>query len=92
MTDSPRNNAAKTRGRPFAKGNPGRRKGARHRATVAAEALLDGEAEALTRPRSATQTERQSRSRNWLNALIESMSPCGSRKARPRVTGEWWSA
>jgi hypothetical protein len=49
MTDSPRNNAANTRGRPFAKGNPGRRKGARHRATVAAEALLDGEAEALTR-------------------------------------------
>jgi hypothetical protein len=44
-----RNNAAKTRGRPFAKGNPGRPKGARHRATLAAEALLDGEAEALTR-------------------------------------------
>ncbi len=49
MTDEARNNAAKTRGRPFAKGNPGRPKGARHRATVAAEALLDGEAEALTR-------------------------------------------
>jgi hypothetical protein len=49
MTDSSRNNAEKTRGRPFAKGNPGRPKGARHRATLAAEALLDGEAEALTR-------------------------------------------
>jgi hypothetical protein len=49
MTDSPRNNVAKTRGRSFARGNPGRPKGARHRATVAAEALLDGEAEALTR-------------------------------------------
>jgi hypothetical protein len=36
-------------GRPFAKSNPGRPKGARNRATVAAEALLDGEAEALTR-------------------------------------------
>ena len=31
------------------KGNPGRPCGARHRATLAAEALLDGEAEALTR-------------------------------------------
>ena len=49
MTDCPRNNAPKTRGRPFAKGNPGRPKGARHRATLAAEALLDGEAEGLTR-------------------------------------------
>jgi|SRR5271169_5111531 len=49
MTDCSRNNAAKTRGRPFAAGNAGRPKGARHRATVAAEALLDGEAEGLTR-------------------------------------------
>jgi hypothetical protein len=49
MTDRSRNNAAKTRGRPFGKGNPGRPKGARHRLTLAAEALLDGEAEALTR-------------------------------------------
>src|SRR5712691_7176439 len=52
MTRS-RNNATKTRGRgpgrPFQRGNPGRPKGARHRATLAAEALLDGEAEALTR-------------------------------------------
>lgn len=30
-------------------GNPGRPAGARHKATLAAEALLDGEAEALTR-------------------------------------------
>jgi hypothetical protein len=49
IIEGPRNNAAKTRGRPFAKGNSGRPKGARHRATVAAEALLDGEAEGLTR-------------------------------------------
>ena len=48
MTDTPRNNAAKTRGRPFKPGNPGRPKGARHKATIAAEALLDGEAEGLT--------------------------------------------
>jgi len=46
---SSRNNAPKTRGKPFEKGNPGRRKGARHKVTVAAQALLDGEAEALTR-------------------------------------------
>ena len=45
----PRNNAPNTRGRPFAPGNPGRPRGARHRATLAAEALLDGEVEALTR-------------------------------------------
>jgi len=41
------------RGRPFApgqSGNPnGRPKGARNKATIAAEALLDGEAEGLTR-------------------------------------------
>jgi hypothetical protein len=49
---SSRNNAAKTPGRgpgrPFQKGNPGRPIGARHAATLAAEALLDGQAEALT--------------------------------------------
>ena len=33
----------------FAEGNPGKPRGARHRATQAAMALLDGEAEALTR-------------------------------------------
>lgn len=45
----PRNNASRTRGRPFQPGNPGRPKGARHRTTLAIEALLDGEHEALTR-------------------------------------------
>src|SRR5688572_24458942 len=49
VDDAPRKNAAKTRGRPFPPGNPGRPKGTRNRATIAAEALLDGEAEALTR-------------------------------------------
>ncbi len=50
MTD--RNNG-KTTGRDasgrFTEGNPGRPRGARHKATLAAQALLDGEAEALTR-------------------------------------------
>lgn len=50
MTD--RNNGETTgrdeKGR-FAKGNPGRPQGARHKATVAAMTLLDGEVEALTR-------------------------------------------
>ena len=49
MTDAPRNNAANTRGKPFQPGKPGRPRGARHKATLAAEALLDGEAEGLTR-------------------------------------------
>jgi hypothetical protein len=48
MTDDTRNNGRTTAGR-FTKGNPGRPLGARHKATLAAEAILDGEAEALTR-------------------------------------------
>lgn len=47
------NATAKQRGRPFKKGqsgNPaGKRPGTRHKATQAVQALLDGEAEALTR-------------------------------------------
>lgn len=46
---SPRKNARTTRGRPFPVGNPGRPPGARHKVTLAVEALLDGEGEALTR-------------------------------------------
>ncbi|WP_260598296.1 DUF5681 domain-containing protein [Sphingomonas endolithica] len=48
MTDQ-RNDGEITRGRPFQPGNPGKPKGARSRATIAAEALLNGEGEALTR-------------------------------------------
>ena len=44
-----RKNAMKTRGKPFPKGNPGRPTGARHKATQAIEALLEGEAEAVGR-------------------------------------------
>jgi|SRR6476469_5365777 len=47
--ESARKNAAKTRGRPFGQGNPGRPKGSRNKSTLAAEALLEGEAEVLTR-------------------------------------------
>jgi hypothetical protein len=42
-------NAKTTRGKPFQSGNPGRPKGSRNKATLAVEALLDGEAETLTR-------------------------------------------
>jgi len=49
MIDTPRNNVAKTRGRPFKLGNPGPPKGARHKATIAASSALDGEGEALIR-------------------------------------------
>jgi hypothetical protein len=48
MTE-PRKPPAGTRGRPFERGNPGRVLGSRNRATIAAAALLDGDAEALTR-------------------------------------------
>ena len=48
MTE-PRNPAENTGSGRFQHGNPGKPKGARSRATLAAEALLDGEAEGLTR-------------------------------------------
>lgn len=50
MSAPARNNVATTRrGRPFERGNRGRPKGARHRVTLAIEALLEGEHEKLTR-------------------------------------------
>jgi hypothetical protein len=39
----------KPRGRPFAKGNPGRKRGSRNKSTLVAEALLQGEMEGLVR-------------------------------------------
>jgi hypothetical protein len=45
----PRKNAANTRGKPFGQGNAGKPKGARHKTTLAVEALLEGDAERLTR-------------------------------------------
>src|SRR5215208_7662909 len=44
-----RKNAGSTRGRPFERGNAGRPKGSRNKTTLALEALLEGEGEALTR-------------------------------------------
>lgn len=53
MTDEARNNGSTSDGRDergrFTRGNPGRPPGARHRTTRAVEALLAGEAEAVTR-------------------------------------------
>ena len=53
MKDGNRKNGSKTgvrdAGGKFALGNPGRPKGAKHKTTLAVEALLEGEAEALTR-------------------------------------------
>src|SRR5690349_11329736 len=53
QAELPRKNVANTRepprGRPFAPGNPGRPPGARNKATRALEALLEGEAEDITR-------------------------------------------
>ncbi len=46
---TPRSPDVKTRGRPFELGNPGRPRGARHRTTLAIEALLEGQHEALTK-------------------------------------------
>jgi hypothetical protein len=39
-----RNNASKTPGRPFERGNPGRPKGARHKTTLLAEKLMQADA------------------------------------------------
>lgn len=50
MSAATRKSAGNTRrGRPFEPGNPGKPKGTRHRVTQAIDALLDGEAEMLTR-------------------------------------------
>ena len=47
MTDS-RKYATNTRGKPFEPGNGGKPRGARHKTTLAIEALLEGQHEALT--------------------------------------------
>jgi hypothetical protein len=47
--NSARKYASNTRGRPFQPGNPGKPRGARHKTTLAVDALLDGEGETITR-------------------------------------------
>ena len=47
--DSPGTSITTARGRPFVTGNPGRKPGPRNRTTIVAAALLEGDAEALTR-------------------------------------------
>ena len=48
MSDHEQDDGKAVRGRPFALGNPGRPHGARNKATLAMEALLDGQCEAIT--------------------------------------------
>jgi hypothetical protein len=48
MPENDRNNGRNTDGT-FGKGNPGKRRGIRHKTTLAIQALLDGEGEVLTR-------------------------------------------
>jgi uncharacterized coiled-coil protein SlyX len=45
----PRKSATKTRGRPFAPGNPGKPRGARHRTTKACAELLEADAGKVTK-------------------------------------------
>jgi phage tail sheath gpL-like len=47
MTTASRNRPAFTRGKPFAQGNPGKPKGARHRTTIVAEKLMQDDADAI---------------------------------------------
>lgn len=49
MTDEPRKNERKTRGKPFGPGNPGKPKGARHKTTLLAEKLMQDDAEAVVK-------------------------------------------
>ena len=68
----------KTRGKPFPKGNPGRPRGARHKATLAIEALLEGEAEAVGRKCIEMALDGDSTA---LRLVMERISPV--RKGRP---------
>jgi len=49
MTDKPRKNERKTRGKPFEPGNPGKPKGARHKTTLLAERLMQEDAEEVVK-------------------------------------------
>lgn len=45
MSETPRKNEPKPRGKPFGPGNPGKPKGARHKTTLLAEKLMQDDAE-----------------------------------------------
>ena len=76
-----RKNATDThRGRPFEPGNPGRPKGARNRATVAVETLIEGEAEKLARKAVALALDGDTVA---LRLCLERIAPV--RKGRPVV-------
>jgi len=49
MTDEPRKNERKTRGKPFEPGNLGKPKGARHKTTLLAEKLMAGDVEEVVK-------------------------------------------
>lgn len=49
MTNEPRKNERKTRGKPFRPGNPGKPKGARHKTTLLAEKLMQDDADAVVK-------------------------------------------
>jgi hypothetical protein len=49
VTDEPRKNERKTRGRPFGPGNPGKPKGARHKTTLLAEKLMQDDAKEVVK-------------------------------------------
>jgi hypothetical protein len=48
LHEIPRQNALVTRGKPFQKGNPGRPKGSRHKSSLLAEKLMEGNVEGIT--------------------------------------------
>ena len=77
-SDGPRKNAPKTRGKPFEPGNAGRPKGARNRVTMAVEALIDGEAEAITQTAISLAKGGDA---SLLRALLDRLAP--ARKERP---------
>lgn len=77
-SDGPRKNAPKTRGKPFEPGNAGRPKGARNRVTMAVEALIDGEAEAITQTAISLAKGGDA---SLLKALLDRLAP--PRKERP---------
>ncbi|MDA8231696.1 MAG: hypothetical protein M0006_10190 [Magnetospirillum sp.] len=79
MTDK-RNNAGKTRGRPFAPGNPGRPKGARHRLTVMAEKLMEDDAKEVVQ---AVLTAAKAGDMTAARLVLDRIAP--PRKGRPVV-------